>query len=246
MYEVHASPTPNVLKVLMALEEIEQPYRIRPVDVWRGQQFDEEFVRLNPNSKVPVLVDRTDADAPYVVIESGAILLYLAERAQRLLPPAGVERSEALQWLFFQTASVGPTSGQFNHFKMFAPPGTDYSLSRFTTELQRLYGVIDRRLENVPYLGGKAYGVADVALFPWVRNQAMRFGNELPFLSLGSGAFPELAQWYRDVDGRPATVRAVEAFGTIDSTLKLASPDQLDRVFGRGRYAADVATKVRH
>jgi len=241
MFDLYASPTPNVLKVLIALEELGLAYRIRPVDVWRGQQFDAGFTSLNPNAKVPVLVDLGDPENPYPVFESGAILLYLAERGGPLIARSGFERAEALQWLFFQTAGIGPISGQFNHFAMFAPPGTEYSLSRYATELRRLYAVLDTRLADVPFLAGANYGIADIAVFPWVRNQALRFGSERPFLNMDDGPFPALVAWYRNVAARAAVERAIAAFMSIESTLKLATPDELDRVFGRGRYAADTA-----
>jgi GST-like protein len=236
---LYGSPTPNVLKVVMALEEIGAQYEIQRVDVWRGEQFSESFVALNPNSKVPVIVDHDVAGAqPRAVFESGAILFYLAEKSGRLLPHSGWNRYEVMQWLMFQMAGIGPMSGQFNHFFMFAPAGNEYSRSRYATELKRLYGVIDRRLARSAFIGGPEYSVADVAVFPWIRNQARRFGAEIEWLQTSSPEHPHLGRWFDSVAQRPGTQRALRVFDAIGSTLKDATADDLDRIFGRGKYAA--------
>jgi GSH-dependent disulfide-bond oxidoreductase len=240
LIELYGSPTPNVLKVILLLEEIEARYEIRRVDVWRGEQFSEAFVALNPNSKVPVIVDR---EAPggqtRNVFESGAILFYLAEKSGRFLPEEGWGRYEVMQWLMFQVAGLGPMSGQFNHFHMFAPEGNDYSRSRYTTELHRLYGVIERRLASVPFIGGAGYSIADMSVFPWIRNQARRFGPDFEWLRDDSAGHPALARWFNAVSERPGVRRALQVFDAISSTLKNATADDLDRIFGRGRYAVD-------
>jgi GSH-dependent disulfide-bond oxidoreductase len=238
LIELYGSPTPNVLKVIILLEEIERRYEIRRVDVWRGEQFTEAFVALNPNSKVPVIVDREGLE-PRAVFESGAILFYLAEESGRFLPGQGWPRYEVMQWLMFQVAGLGPMSGQFNHFQMFAPEDNDYSRSRYTTELKRLYGVIDRRLSVAEFIGGAAYSIADISVFPWLRNQARRFGPDIEWLREDSRDHPNLARWFSAVSQRPAVQRALQVFDAIKSTLKDAGPDDLDRIFGRGKYAAD-------
>jgi GST-like protein len=238
LIRLYGSPTPNVLKVVMLLEEIEARYEIQRVDVWRGEQFSEAFVALNPNSKVPVIVDQ---DGPggqaRAVFESGAILFYLAEKSGRFMPKTGWERYEVMQWLMLQMASVGPMSGQFNHFFMFAPPGNEYSRSRYATELKRLYGVIDRRLAVSAFIGGPEYSIADIAVFPWIRNQARRFGAEIAWLHDESLEHPHLGRWFNVVSERAGTQRALKAFDAIGSTLKNATADDLDRIFGRGKYA---------
>jgi GST-like protein len=238
--ELYGSPTPNVLKVILLLEEIEARYEVRRVDVWRGEQFSDTFVALNPNSKVPVIVDRNTADGqPRNVFESGAILFYLAEKSGRFLPLSGWPRYEVMQWLMFQMAGLGPMSGQFNHFYMFATEGNEYSRSRYATELKRLYGVIERRLAAVPFLGGAEYSIADMCVFPWIRNQARRFGPEFEWLRTDSSVHPGLARWFGAVSERPGVLRALQVFDAISSTLKNATADDLDRIFGRGIYAID-------
>jgi GST-like protein len=238
LIELHGSPTPNVLKVILLLEEIEARYEVRRVDVWRGEQFTDAFVALNPNSKVPVIVDKEGIGGqPRTVFESGAILVYLAEKSGRFLAREGWARYEVLQWLMFQVAGLGPMSGQFNHFQMFAPEGNDYSRSRYTTELKRLYGVIDRRLRHAPFIGGAEYSIADMSVFPWIRNQARRFGSEIGWLRESSNEHPGIQRWFEAVCQRPAVQRGLKVFDAIGSTLKDASADDLDRIFGRGRYA---------
>jgi GST-like protein len=237
---IYGSTTPNVLKVTLALEEIGYSYSIRKVDVWRGEQFKDSFVHLNPNSKVPVLLEREQPSGePHVVFESGAILLYLAEKSGRFLPQSGRARYEAMQWLMFQIAGLGPISGKFNHLMMFAASGNDYSRSRYLPELKRLYGVIERRLAATEFVGGEEYSIADMAVFPWIRNQSKRFGDEIEWLAATSSSHPCLARWFEALSARPAVQRAIDAFEAIGSTLKLASNDELDRVFGRGKYASD-------
>jgi GST-like protein len=138
----------------------------------------------------------------------------------------------------FQMAGIGPMSGQFNHFFMFAPAGNEYSRSRYATELKRLYGVIDRRLASSAFIGGPEYSVADIAVFPWIRNQARRFGTEIEWLQTSSPEHPHLGRWFDSVAQRPGTQRALRVFDAIGSTLKDATTDDLDRIFGRGKYAA--------
>jgi GST-like protein len=238
MIELHGSPTPNVLKVTIMLEEVGLPYAIRPVNVWKGEQFTDGFVRLNPNSKVPVIVDHDVEGEPYPVFESVAILFYLAEKTGKLLPAEGRARHDVMQWLIFQAAGHGPMTGQFNHFTMFAPPGNEYSRSRYTTEVRRLYGVIDKRLGSSRYLGGAEYSIADIAVFAWIAHQSRRFGKDLQFMNASWEGHPGLARWFSAVAARPAVRRGEEAFAAIRSTLSTATTDELDRVFGRGRYAA--------
>lgn len=238
MITLYGSPTPNVLKVTIMLEEVGLEYELRPVNIWKGEQFGEAFVRLNPNSKVPVIVDGTESAEPYVVFESGAILFYLAEKTARLLPATGRARYDVMQWLAFQIAGLGPMTGQFNHFALFAPEGSEYSRSRYATEVRRLYGVMERRLSTVRYLGGGEYSIADISVYAWVAHQSRRFGGTIPFMNAAFEEQLSLARWFGEVSVRPAVQRGEAAFATIRSTLPKATPDDLDRVFGRGRYAA--------
>lgn len=236
--ELYASPTPNVLKVLIALEEAGLGYRIRPVSIWQGEQFSDWFVALNPNAKVPVIVD---PDGPsggrHVIFESCAILLYLAEKTGIGLPEDRSERSLVLQWLFFQAANVGPMSGQLNHFVLYAPETEGYGRSRYITEVRRQYGVLERRLGESEYVGGGRFSIADMAIYPWVANLSTRHAAAYPFLAADAPEHPRLAAWYERCRQRPALARAQEAFSSIRSTLADATDDQRDRVFGRNAYA---------
>jgi GSH-dependent disulfide-bond oxidoreductase len=171
MIDFYALTSPNVQKVFIVLEELELPHRIIPVDVWNEEQFKPEFAALNPNKKIPVIVDHEGPGRkPYTVFESGAILMYLADKTGRLLPADMAKRYDVIQWLMIQLTGVGPTFGQFVHFSRFAPAGNEYSLSRYRTEMRRLYDLLEQRLGVCPYLGGADYSIADIATFPWTRN----------------------------------------------------------------------------
>ncbi len=237
MIELHSSTTPNVLKVVLMLEECGLAYELKPVNVWAGEQFAPDFVALNPNAKVPVLVDPDGPGGRTVVFESIAILQYLAEKTGRFLPAAGSARYEALQWLVFQAANLGPANGQFNHFERYAPAGNDYSLSRHLTELKRLYGVMERRLAEAPWFGGGDYTIADMAVFPWVLIQSRRLGVAFPFLDRSGPEHPSIARWIERCEARPAVKRSLEIHAQMTSRLADATPDDLDRIFGRGHYA---------
>jgi len=155
MIDLYALTSPNVQKIFIALEELELPYNTRLVDVWKAEQFTPEFAKINPNRKVPAIVDHDGPGGkPYTVIESGAILIYLAEKTGRFLPKDGAARYDVLQWLMLQMGSVGPMFGQHVHFNRFAPPGNDYGVSRYKTEVHRLYDLFEGRLSGQPFVGG--------------------------------------------------------------------------------------------
>jgi len=237
LIDLYASTTPNVLKIVLMLEEIGLPYGLHPVNVWKGEQFKPDFVALNPNSKVPVIVDHDHPDGPYAVFESAAILIYLAEKTGRFLPVSGRARHDVIQWLVFQAANFGPANGQFNHFESYAGQGHDYSLSRYLTELKRQYGVIEHRLGQVPFLGGEEFSIADLAVWPWVHVQSNRKAREFPFLDKHSPLHPNIAAWAQRCEARPGVQRGLVAHSALKSGLPTATPDDLDRIFGRGRYA---------
>ena len=237
MIELHSSTTPNVLKVVLMLEECGLAYALKPVNVWAGEQFAPDFVALNPNAKVPVLVDPDGPDGRTVVFESIAILQYIAEKTGRFLPASGRTRYEVLQWLVFQAANLGPANGQFNHFERYAPAGNDYSLSRYLTELKRLYGIMERRLGEAEWFGGGDYSIADMAVFPWVLIQSRRLGETFPLFDRNFSEHPHIAAWADRCEARPAVKRSLEIHAQMKSRLAEASPDDLDRIFGRGRHA---------
>ncbi|HXQ83963.1 MAG TPA: glutathione S-transferase N-terminal domain-containing protein, partial [Xanthobacteraceae bacterium] len=173
MIDLYALTSPNVQKIYIMLEETKLPYKEHFIDVWKGEQYNPDFIKINPNSKIPAIVDHDGLGGkPYTVVESGAILMYLAEKTGKFLPKDMAKKYDVLQWLLFQVANVGPNFGQFTHFKLFAPKDKDhsYSMSRHQTEVKRLYEVLEKRLGKVPYLGGDEYSIADIATFPWTRN----------------------------------------------------------------------------
>ena len=169
MIDLYGCGSPNVLKILLMLEETELPYRLHAVNVHAGEQFREEFLALNPNAKVPVIVDHDMTSGPHAVFESGAILYYLAEKTGRFLGHTHVERSACMQWLTWQVAGVGPMFGQALHFQFVAPDGNEYARRRYLTEVKRLYDVAERRLAQSQWLAGDDYTIADMAAWPWLR-----------------------------------------------------------------------------
>ncbi len=232
MIDFYALTSPNVQKIYIMLEETKLPYHEHFVDVWQGEQYRPDFIKISPNSKIPVIVDHDGPGGkPLTVFESGAILMYLAEKSGKFLPKDAAKKYDVLQWLFFQTSGVGPMFGQFTHFKMFAPKDKDhsYSMERYQTEVKRLYEVLEQRLAKTPYLGGDEYTIADIATFPWTRShdiQGVKWENN-----------PNLARWFKAIDERPAVKAALVKVGAIRSNRETASDDQKDRFFNRGRYA---------
>ena len=230
MIDLYALTSPNVQKIFIALEELELPYNTKLVDVWKGDQFSPEFLKINPNGKVPAIVDHDGPGGkPYTVVESGAILLYLADKTGKFLPKDTRKRFDVIQWMMIQMTGVGPMFGQWTHFKLMAPKGNDYSVSRYATEVKRLFDLLEKRLGEVPYLGGDEYSIADIATFPWTRNhdaQGVKWEDN-----------PNLARWFNAISARPAVKRALEKVGKITSNRDAATDDQKDRLFGRGRYA---------
>jgi GST-like protein len=230
MIELYALTSPNVRKVFIMLEEIGLPYKPIPVDVWKGEQYKPEFLCINPNNRIPVIVDHEGPGGkPYTVIESGAILMYLGDKTGQFFPTDTAKRYEVVQWLMWQMASVGPMFGQFTHFHNYAPPGNDYSRSRYTTEVKRLYGVLETRLGQKAHVGGDDYSIADMAVFPWTRNHATH-GIKLV-------DHPNFARWYKAIESRPAVQRAMAKVDAIKSSKDVATDEDKDLFFGRGKYA---------
>jgi GSH-dependent disulfide-bond oxidoreductase len=184
------------------LEECALPYRVHPIDIGAGDQFSPEFLAISPNNKIPALVDSDGPDGrPISMFESGAILIYLASKTGRLLPEGVRERYVALQWLMFQVGHIGPMLGQAHHFRQYAPERIEYAVDRYTREAARLYGVMDRRLAELPYFAG-AYSVADIAMYPWTRSHENQ-GIDL-------AQFPNVRRWQQAIAARPAVQRGLE------------------------------------
>ena len=200
MIDLYYWPTPNGRKITIMLEEIEMPYRVVPVDIGRGAQFTKEFLAISPNNRMPAMVDNEPMGGgePISVFESGAILQYLAEKSGKLMPLDARGKYEVIQWLFWQMGGLGPMAGQTHHFREYAPEKIQYAIDRYTNEMNRLYGVMDRRLRDRDYLAGE-YSIADIACFPWV----------IPFKIQGQSLddFPNLKRWFDAVAARPAVVR---------------------------------------
>ena len=227
MIEVYSWPTPNGHKVHIMLEECGLPYRVHAVDIGAGDQFKPEFLAISPNNKVPAITDPDGPEgAPISLFESGAILLYLAGKTGRFLPPGTAARYEVLQWLMFQMGGVGPMLGQAHHFRIYAPEKIPYAVDRYTNEARRLYGVMDKRLAKSKYLGGPAYSIADIAVYPWLRswkNQGIDW-NE----------FPHLRGWFDEIGARPAVQRGCEVLATARKPLTDDKAREL--LFGKGQY----------
>jgi len=244
MFEVLGMNSPNVLKLVLMLEECGLDYRLRHVDVFAGQQFEPAFLAISPNNKVPVLVDQRGAE-PFAVFESAAALLYLAEASGRMMPADPHARSRAMSWLMLQTASVGPMFGQYVHFFRYAPDDQrEYGLRRYESEAARILGVLERRLTDSANIAGDEYGLADVATLPWIRTADSIF----PLFQDKArwNAFPALRRWLDTSLARPATQRAVPALEALlpddIAAFSKADNDAIDRFCGRGRH--DHAAKM--
>ena len=212
MIDLYYWPTPNGHKITLFLEETNTPYTLHPVNIGKGDQFKPDFLAIAPNNRMPAIVDHAplDAGAPISVFESGAILLYLAEKFGQFLPADVRGRTEVSQWLFWQMGGLGPMAGQNHHFVQYAPERIPYAMTRYVNETNRLYGVLDRRLAERAFVAGDAYSIADMAAYPWIvphKNQQQDLAD-----------FPHLARWFAAIAARPATQRAYERGASINTT----------------------------
>lgn len=240
MIELLGSGSPNVHKVIIMLEETGLPYTFRYVNVYAQEQYSPEFLRLNPNAKVPVIVDSDGpGGAPFTVIESGAILLYLAEKTGMFLPQEPRARSEVIQWLMVQMGGIGPMFGQLNHFYRYAPGVEEYSRRRYRSEARRLFDLLETRLSERAFIGGDSYSIADIAVFPWIRSVRRLFTGTFPFAGLPEPEFASLARWFAQVEERPAVARAIAVAEANPSRVAQSSGEDLDRFFNRGRFARE-------
>lgn len=200
MIDLYYWHTPNGQKIRLFLEEAELPYRIIPVDIGKGDQFQPEFLAISPNNRMPAIVDHQPSmgGVPLSLFESGAILLYLAQKSGRFLPVDERSHFEVLQWLFWQVAGLGPMAGQAGHFRVYAPEPVPYGIDRYTREVNRLYGVLDRRLAGREFIVDDGYSIADMATYPWI----------VPHEAHGQNLadFPNIARWFASIKSRPATV----------------------------------------
>jgi GSH-dependent disulfide-bond oxidoreductase len=228
--DLYGMGSPNVLKILIMLEEIGQPYRLHHVDVIRGEGKHPSFLALNPLGKVPVILDDNEAGETSPIFESGVILMYLAENyGPELLPAAGSARWNILKWLFAQVAYAGPMLGQLNHFQLVAGQADTYGGRRYRDIARKVYQDFESRLEAQPWLGGQSFSIADIAMYPWAAY--------LERHTTDPQSFPHLLQWRRKIDARPAVQTAVRAFGSklagATANATLPSDEDFDRFFGR-------------
>jgi len=216
MIDLHYWPTPNGWKITIALEEMSLPYTVKPVNIGRGEQFEPAFLAISPNNRMPAIVDHEPpgGGAPVSVFESGAILLYLAEKSGKFLPRDLRGRYEAIQWLMWQMGGLGPMLGQAHHFRQYAPEKIQYGIDRYTNEANRLYGVLNKRLADREFVAGE-YSIADMACWPWI----------VPFERQGQKLedFPHVARWFETMKARPAVQ---QGFAVMRDAVRATGPDE--------------------
>ena len=231
MIKVYSWPTPNGHKVHIMLEEcgyrLGRDWEAIPVNIGTGDQFKPEFLKISPNNKIPALVDPKGLDGkPISVFESGAILLYLAAKTGKYLPKSDRQKFEVLQWLMFQMGGVGPMLGQNHHFRLYAPEKIEYAINRYTNEAKRIYGVIDRQLASNKFVAGNRYSIADMAIFPWLRNWANQ--------GIVLDDYPHLKTWFDKLAARPAVQRGVRVLA--DLRKPITDDKSREVLFGKTQY----------
>ena len=232
MIDVYTWPTPNGHKVHVMLEEcgfaLGRDWLAHPVHIGKGEQFTPEFLTISPNNKIPALVDPSGPDGkPISLFESGAILIYLAAKTGRFMPASDRGKYEVLQWLMFQMGGVGPMLGQAHHFRIYAPEKVSYAIERYTNEARRLYGVMDRQLAHHPFIAGKNYSIADIAIFPWVRSWAHQ--------GIDWADYPRLKEWFDTVGERPAVQRGCAVLADLRKPLQ-DDKKAMETLFGKTQY----------
>jgi GST-like protein len=231
MIDVYSWPTPNGHKVHIMLEEcglrLGRDWQVHAVNIGKGDQFEPAFLQISPNNKIPALVDPVGPDGrPISLFESGAILLYLASKTGKFLPKSDRARFKVLEWLMFQMGGVGPMLGQNHHFRQYAPEKIGYAIDRYTNEARRLYGVMDRQLKNQKFIAGNQYSIADIAIFPWLRN----WQNQ----GIDWADFPHLKQWFDTIAARPAVQRGVAVLA--DARKPITDDKSREVLFGKTQY----------
>ena len=226
MIDLYYWTTPNGHKITMALEEMGLPYTIRPINISKGDQFAPDFLKISPNNRIPAIVDHAPegGGAPVSVFESGAILVYLAEKSGKFMPAGVRGRFEVLQWLFWQMGGLGPMAGQNHHFVQYAPEKIPYAIDRYVKETNRLYGVMNKRLADREFLAG-AYSIADMAAYPWIvpwKRQQQNLDD-----------FPNLRRWFNAIRERPATERAWAVAEKVNATQPAVTEEGKKILFGQ-------------
>ncbi len=229
MIDLYTWPTPNGHKIHIMLEETGLAYTVHPIDIQAGDQFKPEFLKISPNNKMPAIVDREGPGGqPMVLAESGAILFYLASKTGRFLPADLRERWAVMQWVMFQMGHIGPMLGQAHHFLGYSVEQIPYAINRYKNEANRLYGVLDRRLRESPYVACREYTIADIAIMPWLRS-AERQGVNID-------EYPNVKRWFDKLNERPAVKRGLQVLADRRRTGPL-TPEQREVMFGAVQYA---------
>src|SRR5579863_9988077 len=221
MIDVYFWPTPNGYKVTWMLEEVGLKYNVIPINIGAGDQFKPDFLKISPNNRMPAIVDHEGPDGkPIAIFESGAILMYLAEKTGKLMPSDTRGKYDVIQWLMFQMASVGPMLGQAHHFRRYAPEQIQYAIDRYTNEARRIYNVIEKRLSEAKYIAGE-YSIADIAIYPWLVPHSMQ-GQNLDDT-------PHLKKWYDELRERPATKRGFAVMADVVERMRAAAQQRPDK-----------------
>jgi GST-like protein len=224
--QVHTWATPNGHKVHIMLEECGLPYEVHAVDIGAGDQFKPEFLKISPNNRIPAIVDPDGPDGqPISIFESGAILLYLAGKTGKFLPKDTRGKYKVLEWLMWQMGGFGPMLGQAHHFRLYAPEKIEYGINRYTNEAKRLYGVLDKQLSKNPYVGGKEYSIADMAIYPWARSAANQ--------GIDWADYPHAKKWFDVIDARPAVQRGVKVLA--DRRKPITGDKEREILFGKAQ-----------
>ena len=229
MIDLHYWPTPNGHKITLFLEEAGLPYVIKPVDIGKGDQFKPEYLAISPNNKMPAIVDHdpVGGGAPLSVFESGAILVYLAGKTGKFIPKDARGKVECLEWLFWQVGGLGPMTGQYGHFHVYAPEKIPYAMERYRKEAERLLDVLNRRLRGRAFLTGDDYTIADMACYPWI--------NPYSKAPLDLEPFAEVRRWHAAIAARPATQRAYAREGEVNRNAGQEMSDEEKKIlFGQG------------
>jgi len=226
MIDLYYWTTPNGHKMTMFLEEAGLPYKVLPINIGKGEQFQPHFLKIAPNNRIPAMVDHAPADGgePIAMFESGAMLVYLAEKTGRFLPTDIRERTQVMQWLFWQMGGLGPMAGQNHHFGTYAPEKIQYAIDRYVGETGRLYGVLNKHLAGREFIASE-YSIADMACYPWIVSHERQNQN--------LNDFPHLKRWFEAIAARPATVRAYEVAKTVNSQPTVHDEEARKILFGQ-------------
>lgn len=218
MIDFYYWPTPNGHKIAIALEEFELAHEIKPINILTGEQHDPDFIAISPNNRVPAIVDHDGPDGePHAVFESGAIFLYFCQKTGKFWPDNAAQQSLVTQWLFFQCANIGPMFGQCGHFRGYASEKVPYAIDRYSGEVQRLYGLLDRRLADNAWIVGEDYTIADMATYPWMDARQ----QELHGVDIAN--FPNVARWIDALEARPAVQRGM---AKLAESMKVGDPTE--------------------